>query len=109
MRIWSPGYLGSKPLHICQRYLSRDNPFKFELDFLLKSDVSILVIPSMIDKSYLHSGDRISQTSPTINAPNNQYVSYAAYAVVNGELHIFGGYNAANKVLFCLTNKNYEI
>jgi hypothetical protein len=63
----------------------------------------------MIDKSYLHSGDRISQTSPTINAPNNQFVSYAAYAVVNGELHIFGGYNAANKVLFCLTNKNYEI
>jgi hypothetical protein len=74
--------------------------------------VSILVIPNPIDGSYLQSGDGISQTSPTINAPENDYLDEAAFALVKGELHIFGGWNGENsgyKVLFCLTYKNYQI
>ncbi|CBY42451.1 unnamed protein product [Oikopleura dioica] len=58
---------------------------------LLPSDVFILVIPNPVDKSYLQSGDGSSQVSAKINAPNNNYASYAAHALVNGKLHIFGG------------------
>jgi hypothetical protein len=57
----------------------------------------------------LQSGDGISQTSATINAPQNDYLDEAAFALVKGELHIFGGWNGGYKVLFCLTNQNYEI
>jgi hypothetical protein len=71
--------------------------------------VFILVIPDSIDKSYLQSGDGSSQISATINAPDNKYAEYAAFALVKGELHIFGGYYDGYKVLFCLTYKNYEI
>ena len=70
----------------------------------------ILVIPHSVDKSYLQSGDGSSQISATINAPKNNYATYAAHALVKGELHIFGGtFNDAYKVLFCLTYQNYEI
>jgi len=62
--------------------------------------VSILVIPASIDGSNLQSGDGISQTSPTINAPANEYSDAAAHALVNGELHIFGGWSDGFKVLF---------
>jgi len=55
------------------------------------SDVFILVIPTSVDESYLQSGDGSSQVSATINAPENYYADYAAYALVNGKLHIFGG------------------
>jgi hypothetical protein len=71
--------------------------------------VSILVIPNPIDGSYLQSGDGSSQISPTINAPANNYANAAAFALVKGELHIFGGYSDGYKVLFCLTYKNYQI
>ena len=60
----------------------------------------------------MQSGDGTSQISATINAPENDYASYAAHALVKGELHIFGGNSDGNsgyKVLFCLTNQNYEI
>jgi hypothetical protein len=57
----------------------------------------------------LQSGDGISQTSATINAPQNDYADYAAFALVKGELHIFGGMSDGFKVLFCLTYRNYEI
>jgi hypothetical protein len=57
----------------------------------------------------LQSGDGISQTSATINAPQNDYALAAAHALVKGELHIFGGYFGGYKVLFCLTYKNYQI
>jgi len=53
--------------------------------------VFILVIPLRVDKSYLQSGDGSSQISATIDAPDNNYVYDAAYALVNGKLHIFGG------------------
>merc|ERR1712127_1176015 len=61
-------------------------------------DVLILVIPDYIDKSYLQSGDGSSQISATINAPDNYYTHYAAHALVNGELHIFGGYSDGFKI-----------
>jgi hypothetical protein len=63
--------------------------------------VFILVIPNPIDKSFLQSGDGSSQISATINAPENNYAYYAAHALVNGELHIFGGESDGFKVLFC--------
>jgi len=55
------------------------------------SDVFILVIPHKLDRSYLQNGDGTSQISPTINMPENNYASNAAFALVNGEPHIFGG------------------
>ncbi|CBY14696.1 unnamed protein product, partial [Oikopleura dioica] len=63
-----------------------------------ESDVFILVIPFSVDKSYLQSGDGSSQISATINAPENNYADYAAYALVNGKLHIFGGYYDGTKI-----------
>ena len=60
----------------------------------------ILVIPSSIDGSYLQSGEGTSQISATINAPENDYAYHAAHALVNGELHIFGGWTDGYKVLF---------
>jgi hypothetical protein len=71
--------------------------------------VSILVIPRLNDGSYLQSGDGTSQISATINAPDNSYAYGAAFALVKGELHIFGGESDSYKVLFCLTNRNYQI
>merc|ERR1712127_389684 len=64
-------------------------------------DVFILVIPNLIDESYLQSGDGSSQISATINAPenaDNYYAEYAAHALVNGELHIFGGASDSYKI-----------
>jgi len=55
-------------------------------------DVFILVITKTINGSYLQSGDGSSQISATINAPDNYYAFDAAHALVNGELHIFGGH-----------------
>ncbi|CBY10325.1 unnamed protein product [Oikopleura dioica] len=63
-----------------------------------KSDVFILVIPIYVDKSYLQSSDGSSQISATINAPENNYAYYAAYALVNGKLHIFGGWYDDTKI-----------
>jgi hypothetical protein len=71
--------------------------------------VFILVIPYFIDKSYLQRGNGSSQISATINAPENHYADNAAFALVNGELHIFGGLPDGYKVLFCLSNQNYQI
>ncbi|CBY33464.1 unnamed protein product [Oikopleura dioica] len=58
------------------------------------SDVFILVISWLVDKSYLQSGDGSSQVSATINAPENDYTGDAAHALVNGKLHIFGWYDS---------------
>jgi hypothetical protein len=63
----------------------------------------------LIGESYLQSGDGSSQISATINAPDGDYADDAAHALVNGELHIFGGWTNSYKVRFCGTNKNYEI
>ncbi|CBY11158.1 unnamed protein product [Oikopleura dioica] len=57
----------------------------------MPSDVFILVITNLVDQSYLQSGDGTSKISATINAPDKHYARNAAYALVNGELHIFGG------------------
>ncbi|CBY11763.1 unnamed protein product [Oikopleura dioica] len=62
------------------------------------SDVFILVIPRYVDKSYLQSGDGSSQVSATINAPENNYAHYAAHALVNGKLYIFGGQYDRTKI-----------
>ena len=71
--------------------------------------MSILVIPNPIDGSYLQSGDGTSQISATINAPENNYAEDEAFALAKGKLHVFGGYSDYYKVLFWLTNQNYEI
>ncbi|CBY15826.1 unnamed protein product [Oikopleura dioica] len=63
-----------------------------------ESDVFILVIPFYVDGSYLQSGDGSSQISATINAPDNYYAEDAAHALVNGKLHIFGGYINGTKI-----------
>ncbi|CBY13455.1 unnamed protein product [Oikopleura dioica] len=63
-----------------------------------ESDVFILVIPCYVDESYLQSGDGSSQISATINAPRNDYAEYAAHALVNGKLHIFGGVSYSKKI-----------
>ena len=60
----------------------------------------ILVIPQLIDKSYLQRGDGTSQISATINAPDNRCADDSAHALVKGELHIFGGVSGSYKVLF---------
>ncbi|CBY13578.1 unnamed protein product [Oikopleura dioica] len=62
------------------------------------SDVFILVIPHYVDESYLQSGDGSSQISATINVPENNYAFNAAYALVNGKMHIFGGYYDKTKI-----------
>jgi len=46
----------------------------------------------------LQSGDGISQISATINAPQNEYAWDAAFALVKGELHIFGGKSDGYKI-----------
>ncbi|CBY13572.1 unnamed protein product [Oikopleura dioica] len=68
-----------------------------EISPIEPSDVFILVIPVYVDKSYLQSGDGSSQVSTTINAPDN-YARYAAHALVNGKLHIFGGTSDGTKI-----------
>jgi hypothetical protein len=62
--------------------------------------VFILVIPYLIDESYLQSGDGTSQISATINAPENNYAHDSAHALVKGELHVFGGRSDNYKVMF---------
>ena len=70
----------------------------YKLIVFLKSDVFILVIPKSIDDSYLQRGDGSSQISATINAPEKDYANYAAFALVKGELHVFGGGDDGYKV-----------
>ncbi|CBY10668.1 unnamed protein product [Oikopleura dioica] len=73
------------------------------------SDVFILVIPYSADASYLQSGDGSSQISATINAPsNNEYADYAAHAIVNGKLHIFGE-QADNKKIARLDDCTFNV
>jgi hypothetical protein len=50
----------------------------------------------------LQSGDGITQNSSTILAPENNYAHNAAYALVSGELHIFGGSSDGYKVIWSL-------
>ncbi|CBY16172.1 unnamed protein product, partial [Oikopleura dioica] len=69
-----------------------------EISPIEPSDVFILVIPNLVEESYLQSGDGSSQVSTTINAPENNYADNAAYALVNGKLHIFGGYYDRTKI-----------
>ncbi|CBY43304.1 unnamed protein product, partial [Oikopleura dioica] len=64
----------------------------------MPSDVFILVITNSVDESYLQSGDGTSKVSATINAPDNNYASDAAHALVNGKLHIFGGVSDYTKI-----------
>jgi len=58
------------------------------------SEVFILVIPQD-GINYLQRGDGTSQISTTINAPEN---NYRQYALVNGELHVFGGWTDGYRI-----------
>ena len=60
-----------------------------------------LVITSRIGESFLQSGDGTSQVAATINAPGIDYAKDVGYALVKGELHIFGGVSDGHKVLYC--------
>ncbi|CBY11691.1 unnamed protein product [Oikopleura dioica] len=62
-----------------------------ELTPIDPSEVSILVILLDLSASYLTSGDGSSKVTAKISAPRNDYTSGAKHALVNGEVHIFGG------------------
>jgi hypothetical protein len=51
--------------------------------------------------SYVQSVDGTSQVAATINAPGIDYAKDVGYALVKGELHIFGGVSDGHKVLYC--------
>ena len=56
-----------------------------------------------LDKSYLTSGDGSLELPATISVPNgpkNDYADDAAHALVNGKVHIFGGYYDSIKVFY---------
>jgi len=55
------------------------------------SEVSILVILNDLSASYLTSGDGRSKVAAKITAPSNSYTNSAKHALVNGQVHIFGG------------------
>ncbi|CBY15601.1 unnamed protein product [Oikopleura dioica] len=84
----------------CEDAQLNNNDYKICLNEAIYelSDVFILAIPRYVEKSYLQSGDGSSQISATINAPRNDYAYYAAYALVNGKLHIFGGWSDVTKI-----------
>ncbi|CBY36748.1 unnamed protein product [Oikopleura dioica] len=77
---------------VCQTERTEISTTTTEITPIEPSDVFILVIPWHVDESYLQSGDGSSQVSATINASDNRYAYDAAYALVNGKLHIFGGH-----------------
>jgi len=62
------------------------------------SNDTILVIPRYPKNSYLASGDGSWQVPTTINAPQSDFSLDAKFALVNGELHIFGGYDEHKKI-----------
>ena len=48
--------------------------------------------------SYLMKKDGSTQTRPRINAATNDFAKYAKYALVKGQLFIFGGASDEKKV-----------
>ncbi|CBY12720.1 unnamed protein product [Oikopleura dioica] len=75
-----------------------------ELTQIDPSEVSILVILEDLSASYLTSGDGSTQVAAKISAPSNDYTRYAKHALVNGEVHIFGGstdYKRIAKLIGC--------
>jgi len=60
--------------------------------------VSILVILWDLSASYLTSVDGSTKVAAKISAPSNDYTRYAKHALVNGEVHIFGGYTDLRKI-----------
>ncbi|CBY31060.1 unnamed protein product [Oikopleura dioica] len=69
-----------------------------ELTPIDPSEVSILVILSDLSASYLTSGDGSSKVAAKISAPSNGYTRYAKHALVNGQVHIFGGNTDKKKI-----------
>ncbi|CBY31062.1 unnamed protein product [Oikopleura dioica] len=63
-----------------------------------QSEVSILVILWDLSASYLTSGDGSSKVAAKISAPSNDFTENAKHALVNGQLHIFGGYTDERKI-----------
>ncbi|CBY31067.1 unnamed protein product [Oikopleura dioica] len=69
-----------------------------ELTPIDPSEVSILVILMDLSASYLTSGDGSSKITAKISAPSNDYTRNAKHALVNGQLHIFGGSTDNRKI-----------
>ena len=53
-----------------------------------------------LNKSYITNGDGSSKKSVQIGAPSNIYAKYAKSAVVQGNLHLFGGTLDKKRVSF---------
>ena len=64
----------------------------------------MIFVETGLSNAYILSGDGSSSLKPTINAPSENFVRYASYAIVNDHLHIFGGSYDSQKVAF-LRNK----
>ncbi|CBY11692.1 unnamed protein product [Oikopleura dioica] len=69
-----------------------------ELTPIDPSEVSILVILNDLSASYLTSGDGSSKVAAKISAPSNDYTANAKHALVNGQVHIFGGTTDNRKI-----------
>ncbi|CBY32661.1 unnamed protein product [Oikopleura dioica] len=69
-----------------------------ELTPIDPSEVSILVILWDLSASYLTSGDGSSKVAAKISAPRNDYTTVAKHALVNGQVHIFGGSTDNRKI-----------
>ncbi|CBY40341.1 unnamed protein product [Oikopleura dioica] len=63
------------------------------------NEVKILVIMPDLRESYLTSGDGETVTPAKISAPRWDFTAYSRFAVVEGKLHVFGGWSDNKKVL----------
>ena len=62
------------------------------MDF--QSNVNILVLGfDYLSDSYVLSGDGLTENSATIKAAEINYAERSAFAVVQGQMYIFGGWN----------------
>ncbi|CAG5104751.1 Oidioi.mRNA.OKI2018_I69.chr1.g1505.t1.cds [Oikopleura dioica] len=62
-------------------------------------DVSILVLGGAnFPDSYIFSGDGLTRNSPSISVPRSDYVFGSAFAVMQGEMYIFGGIEDNHKI-----------
>ena len=64
-----------------------------------------MIIPPIITKSYITSGDGVTKSSPAISAPSVNYAKFSRFAVVKGETYIFGGTPDEKKVIAKSTKK----
>ena len=62
-------------------------------------NLNILVIPQIFDSSYLFKKDA-STRAAKISAPSGRFTQNVKHALVNGQLHIFGGFHEFKRVIF---------